>query len=220
MFERDYLIRLLAQAGAVLGKAAGLKDLGKPQEALQTIDEFMSRELRLRSRLAMGLTDEDLLSMLSLTGSPNAESVAIVASCLKQEAELYASLGEEDESVPRFEKSLRLTLHALRNELEAEGWDARKRAEELIASLDPYETEADTKKALWGWHEEEGRFADAENLLFELGEAGALSAEEGQAFYTRLSGMEDAALDAGGLPRDEMEEGRRQWGALTKENEA
>ncbi|MFC5406919.1 DUF6483 family protein [Cohnella soli] len=219
MFERDYLIRLLAQAGTVLARAAGLKDLGKPQEALQTIDEFMSRELRLRSRLALGLTDEDLLSMLSLTGNPNAESVAIVASCLQQEAEIYASLGEENESVPRFEKALRLTLFALRNGLEVEGGGTRERAQSMIAALEPYETEAGTKKALFSWHEEEGRFATAENLLFELGETDGISSEEGHAFYVRLFAMDDAALEAGELPRDEMEEGRRQWDALTRENE-
>ncbi|RKP45821.1 hypothetical protein D7Z26_25050 [Cohnella endophytica] len=219
MFERDYLIRLLAQAGLVLGKAMGLKEQRKQQEALDVLDEFLGRELRLRSRLAIGLSDEDLLSMLSVTGSPNAESVAIVAAFLQREADLFADLGREEDSVPRYEKALRLHLYALRNGMEVEGWNTRGSIDELLTALSAYEMDALTKKAIWPWHESEGRFADAENVLYELGEDEAVGAEEGDAFYARLSELDDTALEEGGLSREEMEEGRKQWSALMKENE-
>jgi len=217
MFERDYLVRLMTQAGLVLGKAMGLRQQQRRQEALELIDEFLGKELRLRSRLAMGLSDEDLLSMLSVTGNPNAEAVAVVAAFLQQEADLLHDLGQTEESVPRYAKALRLNLYALRAGMEAEGWDVRGRIGELLKSLSPYELGADTKKALWPWHESEGRYADAENLLYELAEADAVEAAEGEAFYERLSSAEDDVLEAGGLARDELEEGRRQWAALMKE---
>ncbi|QMV41046.1 DUF6483 family protein [Cohnella cholangitidis] len=218
MFERDYLVRLLTQAGLVLGKAMGLKELKKQKEALELIDEFLGKELRLRSRLAMGLTDEDLLSMLSVTGSPNAESVAVIAAMLQQEAELLSDLGRTDESVPRFAKALRLNLYLVRNDMEIENWDVRGRIAELLEALSPYELDAETKRALWTWYEWSGEFAASEDLLYELQEDGAVTAEEGDAFYARLLSCDDPALEAGGISRDEMEEGRRQWGALTKEN--
>jgi hypothetical protein len=218
VFERDYLIRLLTQAGLVLGKAMGLRDQHKQQEALDLIDEFLGRELRLRSRLAMGLSDEDLLSMLSVTGIPNAESVAVVAALLQEEAELLSDLGQTEESVPRYAKALRLNLYILRNQSEIEGWDVRQRVDRLIAALSPYELGVDTKLALWQWRESNGQFTEAEDLLFELQEDKAVTSEEGIAFYERLAAYDDSALESGGLPRNELEEGRRQWGALMKEN--
>jgi hypothetical protein len=218
VFERDYLIRLLTQAGLVLGKAMGLREQNKQQEAIDLLDEFLGRELRLRSRLAMGLSDDDLLSMLSVTGAPNAESVAVVAAFLQEEAELLSDLGHTEESVPRYAKALRLNLYILRNQSEFEGWDVHKRVDQLLASLSPYELGTDTKLALWTWHESSGRFTEAENLLYELQEAEAVTGEEGMAFYDRLATYDDSKLELGGLPRNELEEGRRQWGALTKEN--
>ncbi|TVX95478.1 DUF6483 family protein [Cohnella terricola] len=218
MFERDYLIRLLAQAGLALGKAMGLRQQQKHKEALDLIDEFLGRELRLRSRLALGLTDEDLLNMLSVTGTPNAESVAVVAAFLQQEADLLSDLGRTEESLPRYAKALRLNLYILRNRMEIEGWDVRPRIDEILAALAPYEHDAETKKALWLWHESEGRLAEAEDLLYELQEENAVTAAEGEDFYDRLSKLDDSALEEGDLSRDELEEGRRQWAALTKEN--
>ena len=217
MFERDYLIRLLTQAGLALGKAAGLRQQQKQREALDLIDEFLGRELRLRSRLAMGLSDDDLLAMLSVTGSPNAESVAVVAAFLQQEADLLSDLGEAGESVPRYEKALRLNLFMLRGGMEIEGWDIRDKVSELMKALEPYEPAAETKRALWQWYESEGRLADAENELYELADDQAVTEEEGTAFYERLAASGDDVLEAGGLTREELEEGRRQWAALMKE---
>nr|WP_306220657.1 DUF6483 family protein [Cohnella sp. WQ 127256] len=196
----------------------GLRQQQKQKEALDLIDEFLGRELRLRSRLAMGLSDEDLLSMLSVTGSPNAESVAVVAACLQQEADLLSDLGQTEESVPRYAKALRLDLYLIHNKMEIEGWDIRQHIEQLLRSLSSYELDTKTKLALWPWYESKGQLTEAEDLLYELEEEGVISAEEGDNFYARLSELEDSMLEAGGLPRGEMEEGRRQWGALMKEN--
>jgi hypothetical protein len=218
VFERDYLIRLLTQAGLVLGKAMGLREQQRQQEALDLIDEFLGRELRLRSRLAMGLSDEDLLSMLSVTGSPNAESIAVIAAFLQEEGELLEDLGQSELSFPRFAKALRLNLYLLRNDMEIDGWDIRLRISNLLTALSPYPINIETKRALWQWHESNGQFSDAEDLLYELQEEGAITPEEGDAFYERLSGYADSQLEAGGLSRIEMAEGRRQWGALMKEN--
>lgn len=218
MFERDYLIRLLTQAGLVLGKAMGLRQEQKQKEALDLIDEFLGRELRLRSRLAMGLSDEDLLSMLSVTGTPNAESVAVVAALLQEEAELLSDLGQTEDSVPRMAKALRLYLYMLRQDMEIEGWNINERIDYLLSALSHYQLDIETKRAVWQWHEANGRLTDSEDLLYELQEEGGVSPAEGEAFYDRLSAYGDSLLISGGLPRSEMEEGRRQWGALMKEN--
>lgn len=218
MFERDYYIRLLTQAGLILGKVMGLREQNRQQDALVVMDEFLGKELRLRSRLAIGLTDEDLLSMLTVTGAPNAESINVVAAFLQAEGELFSDLGRTEDSVPRFTKALRLNVYMLRHDMELEGWDIHARIVRILEALADYQLDSATLKAVWYWHEASGRFSAAEDLLYELQEAGDVTADEGNAFYNRLTGHEEIALEAGGLPRDEMEEGRRQWNALMKEN--
>jgi hypothetical protein len=141
-----------------------------------------------------------------------------VAALLQQEADLLADLGQEDESVPRYAKALRLNLYLIRNDMEIEGWDIQSRVGELLSALSDYELDSLTKQALWPWYEKSARLAEAENTLYELEEEGAVTSAEGDAFYERLAAYSDSALEAGGLPRIELEEGRRQWTALMKEN--
>lgn len=218
MLERDYLMRLISQAALVLGRSMGLREQMKPSEALDLIDEFLGKELRIRTRLAMGLTDEQLLQMLTVGGVPNAESVAVIAAFLQEEADLLTDLGQEDQALPRYAKALRLNLYLLRESVEIQGWDIGERVNRLLEATAPYRIDVGTKRAIWSWHEANASFADAENVLYELAEESGVTAKEGEDFYDRLSLLGDERLAAGGMPRYELEEGRRQWLALMKEN--
>lgn len=216
MFERDYLMRLITQAAKALGAIMGLKEQQKKEQALTQIDEFLSRELRMKTRIAMGLSDEDLLAMLSVGGVPNPESTAIIAAFLQEEAELLEDSGRSGESVPRFAKALRLNLYVLRESGEIDGWDVTARIERLLVSLAPYLWDAETIRAVWQWRESCGQWALAEDLLYELREQAGIEITEGMAFYDRLAAQSDESLTAGGLPRSELEEGRRQWAAAAR----
>lgn len=217
MFERDYLKRLIEQTAKALGAIMGLREQKKQEEALELIDEHMSRELRMKTRLAMGLSDRDLLNLLSTGGKPQAETVAVIAACLQEEAELLSELGRASESVPRFAKSLRLHLYLMREEGGFDGWDIQERIRRLLESLAPCEWDEETLRAVWLWRESAGEWAEAENLLYELRETAGISAEEGHAFYDRLAARSDEDLEKGGLSRAEVEEGRKEWDRLTKE---
>ncbi|MCC3375805.1 DUF6483 family protein [Cohnella sp. REN36] len=217
MHDRDYLMRLINQMSVAFGQLMGLKEQKKHEEAIVHIDEFLSRELRLRARLALGLSDKDLLAMFSTGGVPNAESVAIIASFLQEEGDLLRELGREEESVPRYEKALRLMLYVLRVSGPVEGLRLEERAGALFAALASERCTAETRRAMWAWQEHEGRYAEAEDLLYDLREDGAVSPEEGYDFYDRLERLADEALTSGELTRDELRDGRRQWQLLTGE---
>lgn len=218
MLERDYLARLISRAADIIGRASGLQDRMKQREALELIDEFLSKELRLRTRLAIGLTDEQLLQMLTVGGVPNAESVAVISACLQQEADLLADLGDEEMALPRYEKALRLNVYLLRENADIEAWDVREKTERLLKSLAPYRVATETKRAIWTWHEANAAYAAAEDALYELADEAGVTPREGDAFYERLLALGDEELEAAGLPREELVEGRRQWQALMKEN--
>lgn len=217
MFDRDYMMRMISQMAAAMGRVMGLKEQKKHEEALLEIDEFLSKELRMRTRLALGLSDEDLVQMLSVGGTPNYESVAIVAAFLQEEGDILSETGRTADAVPRFEKALRLMLYVLRGNGPIKGFDLEERAERLLGNLAPFETSAETKRAVWGWRESEGRFADAEDLLYELYDQQGVTPDEGRSFYERLERKSDSELEDGGLPRPELWEGRRQWDTLAGE---
>lgn len=196
----------------------GLREQKKPERAIEEINEFLARELRMRSRIAMGLSDHELLSMLTAGGVPNAESVAVIAAFLQEEAGVLTDLGRTEESVPRFAKALRLNLYLMRENGGFDGWNIEERIGRLLDSLAPYEWDEETARAVRPWLEASGKLAQAEDLLYEMRERFGIGREEGLAFYERLALLDEEALQAGGLSREEAEEGRRQWLAAAKEN--
>lgn len=217
MHERDYLMRLISQTTVALGRLMGLKEQKKHDEAMELIDEFLSREMRMRTRLALGLSDEDLLQMLSIGGVPNLESVAILAAFLQEEGDLLYATGKPGDAIPRYEKALRLLVHALREGGPVKGLRMEERIRELAARLAPYEIASETKRSVWSWHESQGHYADAENMLYELYEDQAVTSKEGRSFYERMERLDDGALERGGLPRSELREGIEQWIKLAGE---
>ncbi len=57
--------------------------------------------------------------------------------------------------------------------------------------------------------EQLGRFATAEDVLFEMLDRGDDVAETGPAFYDRLLAKTETELQDGDLPRNEVEDGRQ-----------
>ena len=74
--------------------------------------------------------------------------------------------------------------------------------------MDPFTLPRDVLSTLMRFHEAQGRLAKAEDVLFMLADTpdAALHAA-GCAFYERLRRMTNARLRAGGLSREEVDEG-------------
>ena len=89
---------------------------------------------------------------------------------------------------------------------------------ELLSKVDGLIDDCDAQQkpaALWvrlvGYYEAKGRFGAAEDVLFDWRDSGEPGAgEAGESFYERLRSKTDAELEQGGLPRAEVEEGRRE----------
>ncbi|OME78983.1 hypothetical protein BK120_21985 [Paenibacillus sp. FSL A5-0031] len=207
MFQRDYFMRMIEQMTEAVGQIMNLRRERKHEEALLYIDELLDTKFRLSSKLIRSLSDEDLLKMMTTNGILETDHLQAIALLMKQEAELTADLGREDESFIAYVKSLHLFLRLSLVDAAPTITEPREQIKELLERLKPYELPLATKRLLMEWLEAEGRYDAVENMMHELLEDNALTNEEADAAYRRLLLQPDERLDAGGLPREEIEQG-------------
>ncbi len=208
MYHRDYIIRIIQELAQALAEVAGLRRLGNYLEALGIIDRTMVRMAGLGSALVSGLSVDDMLRMLHVGEYLDRGKVLALAELLAEEAGIYAALGREDVAVERSLRSLRLYLEALDGEDPATQQGFLARIEARLAGLEHYALPARVRQLLFRYYEGVGRYAQAEDVLYELLDAGERGMRgEGIAFYRRLLARPDVMLEMGGLPRAEVLDG-------------
>ena len=204
LYQRDYLMRQIEQVGRMLAAIVGLAKGGRGDEALGMFDEAYKPLVGVGSRVVAVLDDAQLVDMLTSGSNPDMRRVALALELLKAEADLYAEAGQEGEAAIRYRRAVALagTLAArserlLDRELAA---DLVERAVDLELSLPQRLAVARVLEAL-------GRYADAEDALFEViddrpDDPGPV--EEAIAFCQRLRPLEPGRLAEGGLTIQEV----------------
>lgn len=217
MFQRDYFMRMIEQMTEAVGQILNLKRQHKREEALLVIDDLLDKRFRLSSKLIRTLSDEDLMKVMTTNGLVETDHLQAIAILMKQESELYDELGREEESFIAAVKSLHLFMRLSIMGAEPTIVEPREQVDELLEQLLPYELSLPTKRLLAEWYEAEGRFALVENVIHELLEDDVLSLTEAAEVYERMLHQSDERLQAGGLPRDEIEQGLTALFAAEKE---
>lgn len=232
MFRNDYVMRLIEQFGSALGVLLGLKKQLRPQEAMELLGETYKRLFGLNPNLIRALSERDMTDLLNRDGEATAEKMLILAGLMKEEADLCAMLERENEAYRLNLKALNLTLMAAGEQTAAEWLDIRGQVGELLSRLGGYELSVGTKELLWTYYDAAGRFADAEDVLFELldhygdeksddSTAYGRLLERAERFYERLLTLDADTLEAGRLPleevRDSLEEVRTRASELQAE---
>ncbi|MFF2483357.1 DUF6483 family protein [Paenibacillus sp. NPDC058071] len=207
MFQRDYFMRLIEQMTEAVGQIMGLKRELKHQEALLVIDELLDKGFGMSGKLIRSLSDKDLIGVMTTNGIVETDNLQAIAVLLKQEADLYVELGKDEASYSGYLKALSLFMRLSLLDAKPTLVKPSEEAEELLLKLDAFELPSETKLLRAEWHEGEGSFDQAENVLHELYEDGVISNEEIADFYRRLLLLDDERLEAGGLPREELEQG-------------
>ncbi|MCA0756681.1 hypothetical protein KP806_16615 [Paenibacillus sp. N4] len=207
MFQRDYFMRMIEQMTEAVGQILQLGRERKHEEALLLIDDLLEKKFRLSSKLIRSLSDGDLIKMMSTNGILETGQLQAIALLLKQEAIISADLGREDDAFAANVKALQLFIRLSLAGAEPTLADPREQASELLETLRPYELPIPAKRLLVEWHVEEGRYAEAENVLYELLEEQAIWSEEAAEIYRGILRQTDEKLIAGGLPREEVEQG-------------
>lgn len=205
--HQDYILRMIQQMGLfVTGILQRRKD-GNDEQALIDIEEAYGRMTGLHASLVHGLSEDDLVNMMTAQGSIHPERFVAMAILLHEEGDIYSDHNQIDEALPRMQKALRLYLEAwersdvLRHET-IPGLD------QTIGWMAGYPVTDETRLLLLDYLEEKGRFDEAENLVLDWVD-GESDDAIGYAtdFYQRLLTLEDAELIVGGLTRDEVRAG-------------
>jgi len=197
-------MRQIEQVGRMLAAILKLAKGGRGDEALGMFDEAYKPLLGVGTGVVAVLDENQLIDMLTSGSSPDMRRVALAMELLSAEAGLYAEAGQEVEAAARSRRAIALagTLAArserlLDHELAA---GLVERAGDLALSVSQRLAVARVLEAL-------GRYADAEDALFELIDEqpdNARLVEEAIAFCQRLRPLEPEQLADGGLSLEEV----------------
>lgn len=217
MKREDYLMRLLEEFGRRMGQLlANVADMargGHSLEAHASLEDGVAQLVGLSTTGVLQLPDDVLLQVLRADATAFwPERGAYLAVLLRADGQLYDAEGHEEQAVARYLKALMVMLMVVDQEQSAISEDD---VEQMLNWLYEYQLPGPISAALMAYHERHGRFAAAEDVLFDWLESETavtdLNAvnpvEVGVAFYNRLLQKEDAELAAGNLPREEVEAG-------------
>jgi tetratricopeptide (TPR) repeat protein len=218
-------IELAAQA---LARILTLAKGGKRDEAIGLFDEAYKPIAGVSGKVVATLDEEQLLTLLTSGSAPDPRRLTVAIELLVTEADLRAEAGEEQQAAGHYRRALGLTAYLAGHLGRLPDGDLpRKLADRAgMLALTPAQ-----RLHLARLHEALGQYGDAEDVLFELLDddpaarasgsrasrasgSGASRAsgsrddttaiDHGIAFYQRLLAKDDAELEAGNLPRDEV----------------
>ncbi len=209
MVNKDYILRLAERLGRFLARIIFLQEANQQEEALILIDEAFRQATGLTTGLINSLSEETLLNMLSPNNVLNVDLCFYVAALLKAEGDVYASLDKQNESYYRHLKALHLFLELFIRGKNIDELDLYPNIDDLVQRLAEYELPMPTNQKLFSYNEKAGRYARAEDVLFEMLETDEVPPGllvEAIDFYHRLMAKSDDELLLGNLSREELQE--------------
>lgn len=217
MAQRDYILRMFEEMSRAIAQIIYHRQMKDYQAAHDLIDEQFKQTLGMSGSFILSLSDEMLLSMLTTLDTLNIEKCWLVALLLKAEGELATDEQDENKSFHCYLKACNLFLEALYDQNQNQDIEKIAEIEELWSKLEDYELPLRTRQMFFWYFEYTGRYGKAEDMLFDILEAEdgddlecieaiEETLEKGEAFYARLLGKNDAALEAGNFSRSEISE--------------
>jgi len=213
MIRRDYLLRMIEQFLQALAQINFFKKSERWQEASGEIEKEFQRLLGADVQVVARFSETELLARL-IQGEPTQvvrEKTWILITLLREAGDVAAAQHQTLESRVCYLKGLHLLLDVLAEGDVAEFPAFIPKIEGFLAALSDQDLPLETQVRLMRHYERLGEFSKAEDTLFALLQAGPAQpglVEFGFQFYRRLESQSDAALEAGKLPRSELEAGK------------
>jgi len=209
VLQRDYILRMVEQLVQALAGIAGRRKAGEATRFEQELDDFCKSAFGMPLDLLAGVPDDELQKLFTRDRLPDYDRIALLARVLWERCRLDEAQGPTG---PRARKALRL-LAAVGRRTDPRSMEAHREA--FVALVSAFEKAPPTSTILhdlWLSCEALGLYARAEDKLYALDALEPLvHAAPGEAFYRRLLENDDDNLEAGGLPRDEVEDGLTRW---------
>lgn len=214
MFQRDYILRLVEQLAKTLGAVLTLKRAKRFEEAGRVIAEAAKNFVGLQIETLLALPVDQIVALFNPSGSLDAGRCLVVAELLYEAGEVGSLKGDEETAYHCRVRSLGLLLEVSGRESLDRIPDSQRylsKIETLTDALSTHGQIFDIQKRLVGHYERQGDFANAEDVLFELIDAGHHEViAPGIGLYRRLLTKSDEELERGKLPREEVEDGLAQ----------
>jgi hypothetical protein len=205
--HQDYILRMIQQMGLFVTGILQRRKEGNDGQALIEIEEAYGRMTGLHASLVHGLSEDDLVAMMTAQGSIHPERFVAMAILLHEEGDIYSDRDDVPQALPRMQKALRLYLEAWERS-DALRHETIPGLDQTIGWMAGYPVTPDTRLLLLDYLEAKGRFDEAENLVLDWVDGESDEAfDYANGFYTRLLVLFDAELILGGLTRDEVRSG-------------
>jgi hypothetical protein len=212
MIQRDYILRMIEELRRILAGIVALKEERRWQEVEGTLEEQFRRLVGAGASEAVGLSETELSARL-IQGEATQfvrDKTIFLIRLFKEAGDAAVAQDRPDEGRAFYVKGLHLLLGVLGEHDTPEHPDYVPPVEIFTAALTDAHLPTRTQAMLMHHYERTGAFAKAEDALFALLHSVPRIPELldfGISFYERVRGQSDAALEAGNLPRHELESG-------------
>ncbi|MEP7218676.1 MAG: DUF6483 family protein, partial [Bacteroidota bacterium] len=208
MLKRDYILSMVEHLAQFIARVVFLRETNRSDSAMAEIDEFYQKVFEHDAKTIRVMPHQDVVAICVADGVLDHQRSVALASILKEEGDILALKGDMEGAGNCYTRSLALLLATYGTGTEALPLGTVQTLELVVDRALGNEMPAAVTLDLLHYFEGNGLYADAENLLYELIDAGIPGmTEEGTAFYRRMLEKDDQDLADGDLPRAEVEEG-------------
>lgn len=206
--EKDYIMKIIQQFTNAVARIMGLKAENKIEESQVVLTDTLKDFTGLNTEILEALPYEILLQRVS--GQTNSEKSLILAELLYQQADIYEIKGELSRAKNLYLKNANIMINVLLKGDNSVLEQNQEKVNELIEKIGRLNVSRESLLLLFHYYELTKDYAKAEDVLFELidkSEANKDLVAKGIAFYERLLNKDQADLQKGNLPMDEVLEG-------------
>ena len=202
--------------GEFLLALRNMLDEDKPNQVLLDVQEGYRQLFGVDGEFILNAPENYLALMTSAGRAGDNNKIISLADLLTVEGEAFALKGDYPQSQRRYCKALHVLIDSYLARNFDKSLDHTERIDQLISLSADDSIPLETLNRVFHYYERVGRFAQAEDTLYELlnsandnddDDAYDGYADEGIAFYQRLLEHDDYTLQVGGLPRAEVAEG-------------
>lgn len=199
---------MIEELAQFLGRLLFLRETNRLTEAVVEIDDFCTRFLGHTGAELRAMSYDEMMAICSENGELEVNRAVALGAMMKELGDVAALEEKREDACNCHTRSLLLLLTAYGDGTIALPLEVPERIDLVIERVGGCDLPTALLAPLFRYFEQRGFYADAENLLFEMIEAGLADAvRDGIAFYERLLTKEDTDLANGDLPREEVEEG-------------